>query len=86
MIKLKVNKIIKFLLISDLIFWTGWGLISPIFAVFIIEKIHGGDALVVGVTAAITAVCWLFCACPWVYTWMAVQVPKPTLRLRRWDC
>ena len=53
MIKFKVNKIIKFLLISDLIFWTGWGLISPIFAVFVVEKIQGGDALVVGVAAAI---------------------------------
>jgi len=53
MIKLKVNKIIKYLLISDLIFWGGWGLISPIFAVFVVDQIQGGDAFVVGVASAI---------------------------------
>lgn len=53
MIKFKVNKIIKYLLISDLIFWTGWGLISPIFAVFVIDQIQGGNALVVGMASAI---------------------------------
>ncbi len=53
MIRFKVNKIIKFLLLSDLIFWAGWGLVAPIFAVFVVENIKGGDAFVVGAAAAI---------------------------------
>jgi sugar phosphate permease len=50
---IKVNRIIKYLIISDLIFWSGWGLISPIFAVFIVEKIQGGTVAVVGMATAI---------------------------------
>ena len=54
MITLKaVNKVIKTLILSDLIFWSGWGLISPIFAIFVIEKIQGGTVAVVGVATAI---------------------------------
>jgi MFS family permease len=50
---LKVNKIIKHLIISDLIFWSGWGLLSPIFAVFLMEKIEGGNLAVVGLANGI---------------------------------
>jgi len=48
-----MNRIIKFLILSDLVFYTGWGLITPIFAIFIIEKIHGGDLIVVGIATSI---------------------------------
>lgn len=53
---LKLNKIIKYLVLSDLIFYTGWGLISPIFAIFILDSIIGGTAFVVGMSAAINLV------------------------------
>jgi MFS family permease len=53
----KVNKIVKFLILADIAFWTGWGLVSPVFAIFIVEKIQGGTALVVGIA---TAIYWLF--------------------------
>ena len=54
MITLKaVSKVIKTLILSDLIFWSGWGLISPIFAIFIVEKIQGGTVAVIGVATAI---------------------------------
>jgi len=53
MIGLKVNRIIKYLIISDLVFWSSWGLITPIFAVFIIEKIEGGSVFIVGISAAV---------------------------------
>jgi len=53
---LKLNKIIKYLIYSDLVFYTGWGLISPIFAIFIIDNIIGGTAFVVGVAAAINLI------------------------------
>lgn len=50
---IKVNKVAKYLILSDLIFWSGWGLLSPIFAVFVVDKIQGGTVAVVGMTTAI---------------------------------
>ncbi len=53
----KVNKIVKYLILADIAFWTGWGLVTPVFAIFVVEKIQGGTALVVGIA---TAIYWLF--------------------------
>lgn len=50
---MKLNRIIKYLVYSDLIFYTGWGLISPIFAVYILQSIAGGSVFVVGMAAAV---------------------------------
>ena len=50
---LKLNKTIKYLIYSDLVFYTGWGLISPIFAIFILNTITGGSAFIVGLASAI---------------------------------
>lgn len=47
------NKVVKYLILSDLAFWTGWGLINPVFAIFITDKIIGGSAFVVGLASAI---------------------------------
>ena len=47
------NKVIKYLVLSDLAFWTGWGLLTPIFAIFIIGNIKGGNAFVVGIASAV---------------------------------
>jgi len=52
-IRLLPNKVIKFLILSDIVFWFGWGLINPIFAVFVLERIKGGDVFIVGLAAAI---------------------------------
>lgn len=52
---MKINRIVKYLILADLAFWTGWGLVSPIFPIFIVEKI-GGTALSVGIA---TAVYWI---------------------------
>jgi len=52
-LNIKVNQVIKILIWSDLTFWSGWGLISPIFAIFIVEKIQGGTVAVVGMATAI---------------------------------
>lgn len=51
--KFRTNRIVKYLVLSDLIFWSGWGLISPIFAVFINENIEGGNTIVIGFAASI---------------------------------
>ena len=53
---LKLNKIIKYLIFSDLVFYSGWGLISPIFAIFLLNSIHGGNAFVVGLAAGINLI------------------------------
>jgi len=50
---LKINRIVKYLILSDLAFYAGWGLISPIFAIFIVEKIQGGNVLVAGLSSAV---------------------------------
>ena len=52
-LNLKISRVVKYLILSDLIFWSGWGLVSPIFAVFVVEKIQGGNVAVVGVATAI---------------------------------
>ena len=51
--KFKFNRIVKYLVLSDLVFYAGWGLISPIFAIFIVEKIEGGNAFVAGLSSAV---------------------------------
>ena len=53
---IKLNKIIKYLIYSDLVFYSGWGLISPIFAIFLLQNIIGGSALVVGMAAGINLI------------------------------
>jgi MFS family permease len=51
--KIQPNEVIKYLILSDFVFWSGWGLISPIFAVFVVEKIQGGTLAVVGLASGI---------------------------------
>ncbi len=51
--KLKINNVVKYLVLSDLIFFSGWGLITPIFAIFIVNNIQGGSVFVVGIASAI---------------------------------
>lgn len=48
-----INKIIKVLIFSDIFFNSGWGLIGPIFAIFIVQDIKGGDVAVAGFASAI---------------------------------
>jgi MFS family permease len=51
--KFKFNKIVKYLVLSDLVFYTGWGLVTPIFAIFIINNIQGGTILIAGIASSI---------------------------------
>jgi len=52
-INIKVGRIVKYFVISDLFFLAGWGLIEPIFSVFILQKVAGATLLTVGIAAAI---------------------------------
>lgn len=51
-----INKIIRTLIASDFLLQSGWGLIGPIFAIFITEQIQGGSLVTVGF---ITATFWI---------------------------
>jgi len=53
MARFSLNKVVKTLIQADLVFLSAFGLIAPIFAVFIIEQINGGNVKVVGFAAAI---------------------------------
>lgn len=53
MIKLSINKVVKTLIQTDLVFISAFGLTAPIFAVFITEQIRGGNVKIVGLAAGI---------------------------------
>jgi MFS family permease len=50
---LRINKVIQYLIYSDLIILTGWGLVNPIFSVYVLEKIPGADISMAGIAATI---------------------------------
>ncbi|MEK7566248.1 MAG: MFS transporter [Patescibacteria group bacterium] len=49
---ISINRVVKFFVLSDLFFLGGWSLISPIFSIFVIEKIAGATLISVGLIAA----------------------------------
>ena len=51
--KLIDNKIIRTLILSDIFIISGFGLVSPILAVFFTEQIQGGDVKVAGLASMI---------------------------------
>lgn len=48
-----LSKVVKILVLSDLLLMFGWGLIFPILAIFVTDHIEGGDATVVGIAFGI---------------------------------
>src|ERR1700679_2608625 len=52
-IDIKVGRLVKYFVISDFFLLAGWGLIDPVFSVFIIQRVVGGTLLTVGIAAAI---------------------------------
>ncbi len=50
------NKVVKVLILSDLFLLFGWGLVTPILAIFITESVKSGDAKVAGIA---TGIFWL---------------------------
>jgi MFS family permease len=52
-INVKVGRLVKYFVISDFFLLSGWGLVEPIFSVFIVEKVVGGTLMAVGIAAAI---------------------------------
>jgi MFS family permease len=52
-INIKVGRLVKYFVISDFFLLSGWGLIDPVFSVFIVQRVVGGTLLAVGIAAAI---------------------------------
>lgn len=50
---IKVGRIVKFFVLTDLILLSGWGFVEPIFSIFVIQKIVGATLTTVGIAAAI---------------------------------
>ncbi|MGA2418093.1 MAG: MFS transporter [Candidatus Staskawiczbacteria bacterium] len=54
-----VNKIIKILITSDFFLNLGWGLLGPVFAIFIIQKITGDIAKAAEVAGFASLIYWI---------------------------
>lgn len=50
---MKINNLIKFLTFSDILIVTGWGLINPIFAVYVTQQIKGGNLELIGLASSV---------------------------------
>ena len=73
----KINKVIEYLTFSDILMMSGWGLISPIIAVFFTEQIIGGSVQLAG-----------FASAAYFLTKSIVQIPVARyidLRRGEWD-
>ncbi len=53
MAKNKINRVIRILIQSDIFLNMGWGFLAPVFAVFILQNIKGGDVKVAGFAAMV---------------------------------
>ena len=51
--KVFINKIIIYLIFFDFIFQSAWGFLSPVFAIFIVQKIKGGNLATLGLAVGI---------------------------------
>lgn len=50
----KINPVIRVMIASDILILSAFGLLAPIFAVFVLESIEGGSAEIVGFAAMTT--------------------------------
>lgn len=53
---MKINSLIKFLTLSNLLMLAGWGFVGPIFAVYVTSQIQGGELELVGIAVAVNLV------------------------------
>ena len=49
----KVGKFVRYFILADLFLLAGWGLISPFFSIFVLDRIEGTTLVTVGVLAAV---------------------------------
>jgi len=51
--RITFNGVIKRFILADLMLWAGWGLIAPIFAVFVLNQVQGATVVTLGIVAAL---------------------------------
>jgi MFS family permease len=61
---MKINKIIKTLIVSNFLWASGIGLIAPIFAIFITQQIVGGNIKIAGFAVAIYSISFCLARLP----------------------
>jgi len=49
-----INRVIRFLTLSDILMLSGWGLVNPIFAVFVTGQIKGGNVEMAGLAITVS--------------------------------
>jgi MFS family permease len=52
-ISIKVGRVVKYLVLSDLFLLLGWGFIEPVLSVFIVERVVGATLVTVGIATAL---------------------------------
>lgn len=52
-VNIKVGRLVKYFVLCDFLLLGGWGVIEPVFSVFIIQKVVGATLITVGSAAAI---------------------------------
>ncbi len=65
--KIRINKIIQVLILSDIALIAGYGLYTPIFAIFIADKIEGGNVEVAGFASAVYWVVYSLAIIPFAH-------------------
>ena len=49
----RIGRLVRFFVLSDLILIAGWGLVEPIFPIFILDHVRGATLVTIGTSAAI---------------------------------
>lgn len=52
-IDIRVGRVVKYFVLSDLVLLSGWGLIEPLLSIYIVQYIAGATLVTVGISAAI---------------------------------
>lgn len=47
------NGVVKRFIMADLMLWAGWGLIAPVFAIFVLDQVRGATVVTLGIVAAL---------------------------------
>lgn len=48
-----VGKVVKYFILADIVLLAGWGLIEPVFSIFVVDQIQGATLVTVGIAAGI---------------------------------
>lgn len=80
----KVNRVVKYFVLSDLVLFSGWGLVAPVFSVFVIEKVEGATLLTVGASAAIYWIARSFTEMPVAHILDKTKGEKDDFKVLMW--